>query len=291
MDRSVDNPGDERHVGLSRGAIMSDPRNLAWCYQQELAWKRGNLQIEDWYLQTLTRNGPRAREICGRHFVALCREFSAAHGRIPSMLDVGCGPITSFAYLAHEGLAEIFGVDPLAGRYAALLAEFGLESPAEQRDGAGEWLERVWPGREFDIVVTRNALDHHQCPALAWLRMFEHTRIGGYLAQSHSIREATKEGWKQLHQYDLYPDENHVHLWLDDGRGKDLCLTSELPMEKVFSTVRHNDDGTGWFVSVYQKKDTVVPGDYFEAVLEHAAHALEKRHRWALGLESFIAGN
>ena len=204
------------------------------------------------------------------------------------MLDVGCGPITSFAYLAYEGLADIIGIDPLASRYAALLADYGFESPAKQLDGAGEWLERVLRGRVFDIVTTRNALDHHQCPALAWLRSFEHTRMGGYIAQSHSIREATKEGWKQLHQYDLYPDEDHTHLKLDDSEGRHLCLTSGLPLEKVFSTANHNEDGSGWFTSVYKKLDTVVPADFYASVLEHAAHSLEKRHEWALGLESIM---
>ena len=275
----------ELHVNILR----RDPRNLAWCFEQELAWKRGRLKEKHAYLQNLTENGPGARQICGGVFVDLCREFARQHARIPRMLDVGCGPVTSYAYLAHTGLAEVVGVDPLASRYARLLADFGLASPAEQLDGAGEWLEDIIPEREFDIVTTRNSLDHHQCPALAWLRMFEHTRVGGYLAQSHSIREATKEGWKQLHQYDLYPDEDHIHLWLDDGRGKDLfCLTNGLPLEKVFSTANHNDDGTGWFTSVYQKHDTSVPDDYYSRVLEHSAHSLKKRHVWALDLESFI---
>ena len=269
-------------------SVMSDPRNLATCYEQELAWKRGSLKTGHFYLQNLTKNGPKARRFCGGVFVDLCREFAAEHGRIPSLLDVGCGPVTSYAYLVYEGLANVVGVDPLASRYSKLLADFGLESPAEQLDGAGEWLDDVMPEREFDIVTTQNSLDHHQCPALAWLRMFEHTRVGGYLAQSHSIREATKEGWKQLHQYDLYPDEDHIHLWLDDGRGKDLCLTNSLPLEKVFSTANHNDDGTGWFTSVYQKHDTSVPDDYYSRVLEHAAHSLKKRHEWALDLESLI---
>ena len=269
-------------------AVRSDPSNLAWCYEQEIAWKRGNLKSGDYYLRNLTKNGPMARQFCGGVFVELCRELAVEQGRIPSVLDVGCGPVTSFAYLAYEGLAQVVGVDPLASRYSELLANFGLESPAEQLDGAGEWLEDVVPEREFDIVAARYSLDHHQCPALAWLRMFEHTRVGGYLAQSHSIREATKEGWKQLHQYDLYPDEDHTHLWLGDGRGKDVCLTSGLPLEKVVSRANHNDDGTGWFTSVYRKRETAVPADYYARALEHAARSLKKRHEWALSLESLI---
>lgn len=140
-------------------SVISDPRNLARCYEQEeLAWKRGSLKTGHFYLQNLTKNGPKARQFCGGVFV----------------------------------------------------------------------------------------------------------------------------------DYDLYPDEDHTHLWLDDGRGKDLCLTNRLPLEKVFSTANHNDDGTGWFTSVYQKHDTSVPDDYYSRVLEHAAHSLKKRHEWALDLESLI---
>ena len=269
-------------------SILFDTRNLAWCYEQELAWKRGRLKQKDPYLQDLAKNGPNAREFCGAIFIDLCRKFMKEHGRTPYMLDVGCGPVTSFAYLAHEGLASIVGVDPLASRYAVLLAQFGIESPADQRDGAGEWLERALPERAFDIVATRNSLDHHQCPPLAWLRMFEHTRTGGYIAQSHSIREATKEGWKQLHQYDLYPDDDHRHLHLEDGEGRHICLTDGLPLDKVFSSANHNDDGTGWFTSVYRKLDTSVQPDYYSSVLEHAAYSLAKRHEWALDLEFTI---
>jgi hypothetical protein len=202
------------------------------------------------------------------------------------MLHVGCGPVTSFAYLAHEGLADVIGVDPLAERYAALLADFGLKSPAQQLNGSGEWLERVFPDRQFDIVATRNALDHHQCPPLAWLRLFERTRVGGYIAQSHSIREATKEGWKQLHQYDLYPDDDNTNLQLSDSEGRHICLTSGLPLEKVFSTANHNDNGSGWFTSMYRKQNSVVPAEYLAGILEHLAFSLAKRHEWALHLET-----
>ena len=272
--------------GKLTSAIMSDPRNLAWCYEQELGWKRGRLKERHWYIHELANNGPRARQICGVAFVDLCQQFSKAHGCVPTMLDVGCGPVTSFAFLAHEGLAKIVGIDPLASRYATLLSDFDLRSPAEQLNGAGEWLDGVIPETSFDIVATRNALDHHQCPPLAWLRMFEHTKVGGFLGQSHSIREATKEGWKQLHQYDLYPDDDHTHLQLSDGEGRRICLTSTLPLEKVLATARHNEDGTGWFTSLYKKTDAVVPADYYASVLEHAAYSLAKRHEWALHLET-----
>ena len=75
-------------------SIKSDPRNLAWCYEQELAWKRGRLKVGHQYLQDLAKNGPQARQICGAFFVDLCSDFVVEHGRIPSMLDVGCGPVT-----------------------------------------------------------------------------------------------------------------------------------------------------------------------------------------------------
>ena len=267
-------------------AILSDPRNLAWCYEQEIAWKRGNLKNGHFYLRNLTGNGPKARQLCGEVFVDLCRELQSEHGRIPSVLDVGCGPVTSFAYLAYEGLADVVGVDPLAGRYTRLLADFGFESPAEQLDGAGEWLDELVPEREFDIVTARNALDHHQCPPLAWMRMFERTRVGGYLFQSHSIREATKEGWKQLHQFDLYPDKENAHIWIDDGGGGEFCLTKGLPLETVRFRANHNDDGTGWFTSIHRKRGTSIPAEYYAGVLTHAARALRKRHEWALEIET-----
>src|SRR5215211_3684999 len=117
--------------------------------------------------------------------VRLATDFASARGRPPTILDVGCGPVSSLAYLVHERLATVVGVDPLAEEYRELLARYELSAPLRQVRGSGEYLDRVSFDVEFDIVFCRNALDHHQVPALAWLRMFEALPLGGHLIQRH----------------------------------------------------------------------------------------------------------
>jgi len=267
---------------------LRDKRNISHSYHLEVIWKRGRLREGHWYINDLAANGERCRELCTEPMIELVEQARAEVGATPTVLDVGCGPVSSYAFLAHEGLAELTGVDPLADRYQKLLGSFGLSAPERQVDIAGERLTEEFGPESFDIVSIRNALDHHLCPALAWLNIFRAAKVGGYIVQSHSIREATKENWRQLHQYDLFPADDEGALMIEDARGVVVDLVSGLPLEHVSSKINRRDDGHGWMTVTYRKTGTEEAPEMLQGVIDMLGQSLEQRHRWATRLERRI---
>jgi len=268
--------------------LREDTRHLYNSLYWEVAWKRNSLENKHWYIQSLLDNDAECEKICGSSIINVCKVFAEEHGRIPLVADIGCGPVSSLAYLVHEGLADVLGLDAVANEYAELLAQYDIRSPVKQVQGIGEYMDREFADNSFDIVFCRNALDHHQCPALAWLNMFKLAKVGGQIIQSHSIREATKEGWKQLHQFDLYPDEE-LQLCIEDSSGHSFSLTKYLPITKTEHRLNVNEDSTGWFVSHYRKEHAEVDSSIFWSNVNHQlTTSFAKRSKWAFQLEELV---
>ena len=265
-------------------SVRKDIRNILYCLYLELVWKETSINNEHFYLKSLLNNDDQCKKICGEVVINLCNKFIEENSQKPDVLDVGCGPISSLAYLAHESLANLVGVDPIANEYKLLLEKHNFTSPVTQHHGIGEDLSDVFSDESFDIVHIRNALDHTQCPPLVWLNIFKLVKKGGLLIHSHSLREATKEGFKQLHQYDLYPDNQD--LCLEDKFGNIINMTGGLPVEVAYHTQNINDDGTGWFVTAYKKLDTEVTSvDYVNSILKALTVSFKRRSEWSFYLE------
>jgi SAM-dependent methyltransferase len=265
--------------------LLKSTKNIYNSLYWELAWKNGVLKNSHWYLETLANNGERCREICGGVFVDFISELKKKNNKKPHILDVGCGPISSLVYLKYENIAEIVGADPLANEYAKLLSRYSYKTPVKQISAFGEFLDEEFDdGEQFDIVFSRNALDHTLSPALTWYNMFKLTKIGGFIIQSHSIREATKEGYKQLHQNNLYPDKN-ANLEVQDQLKFDLSLTKNIGVELVDKRVNEKDDGHGWFSSIYKKTSDDVSEHFYKDLVKQMANAYRIRSRWAFKIE------
>ncbi|ELS03145.1 methyltransferase family protein [Xenococcus sp. PCC 7305] len=264
--------------------IRKDIRNILYCLYLELVWKDTSLKREHYYLKSLIDNNVEAKNICGQIVLDICQRFIAENRTMPKVLDVGCGPISSLAYLTHNNFADVIGIDPIAEEYRILLEQHNITSPVTQYYAIGEDLSSNFSEESFDIVHIRNALDHTQCPPLVWLNIFKLVKKGGLLVHSHSVREATKEGFKQLHQYDLFPDAEH--LCLEDKFGNIFNLTNDLPVEVDYHTQNINEDNTGWFTTAYRKVDTKVESvDYLNSVLKALTNSFKSRSEWTFYLE------
>jgi SAM-dependent methyltransferase len=260
--------------------LRQDPRNLTNALRLELAWKQGRIREGHFYIRDLLEGGEGARKICSAQVIDYCEQFIAEHGRKPKVLDFACGPISSLAYLVHHDLAELTAVDILGPEYAQLFELHGIESPVPSQWGVGEYLtDQV--GTDYDLVHVRNALDHCQVPAVVWLNLFEVTREGGVLCQVHSINEAEKEGYKQLHQFNVYPKDDE--LWIGERDGFDFCLTAHLPLRRRWFSA------TQWVASGYEKTGSNADPEYHRYALKQAMRALRERNRWTFELETHIA--
>ena len=273
---------EERDLRRVVDRLRQDPRNQTTQLYLELAWKNHSLRTGHWYLKSLLANGEEARRTCGEILIEHCERFRKEHGRKAQILDFGCGPVSSLAHLVHEDIADVLGVDAIADEYAELLRRHGIESPVEQRRGIGEYLDEELSGSAFDVVHVRNALEHTQAPALTWLNLFGLTREGGVIVHSHAMREATAQGFKQLHRFDLFPRKQS--LWIEDGAGVKFSLTDGMPLVPRWTGV-----GKAWFSGLYEREPGWPKGPFLRHTLQQMRTAFGRRSAWAFELERVIA--
>lgn len=122
------------------------------------------------------------------------------------ILDVGAGPVTTVGrtWPGHE--VFITPIDPLADKYNQSLRERGFHPPVPTQRCAGEVIERRMPRDFYDLAYSRNALDHSEDPVSIISQMLGAVKPGGYVYLEHSVREASKQGYKGLHQWNFFED-------------------------------------------------------------------------------------
>ena len=140
------------------------------------------------------------------------RRFQGQATKPVDTLDIGCGPISVLRWGVLQGLLHVTGVDPLLDMYRIILERHGLSGlPAvachRELNIYAEELTSVLPPETFDIIHTRNAIDHVEDPIAVVGQAGACLRSGGILVLDFHTREGSRQGWEQLHQFDLYVDE------------------------------------------------------------------------------------
>ena len=97
-----------------------------------------------------------------------------------SILDAGCGPAGIFTTLAQQ---RVTAIDPLLHRYSQEIAHFTPKDYPYVSFIATP-LERFRPDHPFDIVFCLNAINHVSDIELAFERLADTVKIGGYLVLS-----------------------------------------------------------------------------------------------------------
>lgn len=179
-------------------------------------------------------------------------------GCAPSVLDIGSGPLSTLAWAAERGLANVVAIDPLAEQYREMMTELGIHYPVIPETGVGEQLTDQFPRATFDIVYSRNALDHCESPRRVVAAAVDLLREGGTFFVEGAVAEGTQQAWQGLHQHDILPTE--VDLCHRSRDGVVSSLTRGLPVQRVFAgrgqgaaepadAWEQND----WYVLVYRK--------------------------------------
>jgi SAM-dependent methyltransferase len=120
-----------------------------------------------------------------------------------AVLDVGAGPVTAFGKFREGKSLHITAVDPLADRYAALLARHRLEPPVRTTRGAGEELLTLFAPGSFDLVIAQRCIDHSVDPAACVRNMVEVCRVGGVIALEHEENLAVNAAYRGIHQWNF----------------------------------------------------------------------------------------
>jgi SAM-dependent methyltransferase len=99
---------------------------------------------------------------------------------------------------------------------------------------------------EFDIVHCSNAIDHTQSPMLAYTKMMQAVKPGGYLIIQGFENEGTFENWQGFHQHDIYV--NMETLCIKNQMG-DMAVIDTKPTHLEFV----EGNGKRWYIWIKQK--------------------------------------
>ncbi len=177
-------------------------------------------------------------------------EEAAAVSRPVQVLDVGSGPLSPLAWGVDRKLFVATAVDPLAREYARILARHGIDFPIRPIEGTGESLRRLFSPGQFDIVYSRNALDHAVDVGRCLESAASVLRDGGVLYLEGFVREGSNNRWHGLHQHDLVPE--HGALVHYDRGGRRTNLTEPLGLG-CLAEEKTGDAPGCWYILVLRK--------------------------------------
>lgn len=169
-----------------------------------------------------------------KHFLPFFRQVKdESPGRMPRVLDVGSGPLSTLLWGQDDGLFDLQCVDLLASAYREMLERHGFSLSVELTEGRAERLVEIFDWQSFDACHANNSLDHTESPRLALLNMLALTRPGGLVMVGGNVKEGTNENWEGLHQHDLWLRGSE--LMHTDRSGSTRSLSGDLPLECLFT--------------------------------------------------------
>jgi ubiquinone/menaquinone biosynthesis C-methylase UbiE len=120
------------------------------------------------------------------------------------ILDVGAGPLTQVNKKTPSAEIIICAVDPLADKYNALLEKYGISPIVKTEKCQGEKLTERFPENSFDLVYSRNALDHSYNPIKCLAEMIAVCKPQGHIILQQHENEGMHVRWAGLHQWNFY---------------------------------------------------------------------------------------
>lgn len=158
-------------------------------------------------------------------------------GAVTRILDVGSGPITSLGTANAPSEVEIVAIDPLADEYNALMAKHDTKPKISTAKGQAEDLT-VYAG-QFDLVHSRNALDHSSDPLKGLQEMLRACKPDGAVWISGYCNEAVRSKYQGLHQWNFMPVDNGDLVIWREGEGYSV--------RKALGSAKVTAKGTTWY--------------------------------------------
>lgn len=165
---------------------------------------------------------------------AIATYVEEVEGPLVRILDVGAGPLTILGKKLPGKELEITAVDCLAGRYRELLSELEIEPVVPTLPGNAESLGSLFEPDSFDLVFSRNAIDHCADPLQALREMITVTKPGHRVMVCVFPNEGEKAKYQGLHQWNFSVEDNRWILW-DSTQRIDVgdALSNVAEVEKV----------------------------------------------------------
>lgn len=129
------------------------------------------------------------------------------------ILDVGSGPATNLGYCLPGRAVEMTCIDVMAVPFAELLHKHGLKPPVTPLFGTAEGVAEQFPAGHFDIVMSRNALDHVRDPFKALQAMLAVTKPDGCVIVWGHVNEGEAENYRGYHQWNFCWEHGDFIIW------------------------------------------------------------------------------
>jgi len=120
------------------------------------------------------------------------------------ILDVGAGPMTVVNKKCDISKIEITAIDSLAEEYNKLLKENNIMPIVKTEKCDGENISSKYSENTFDIVYSRNAIDHSYNPLKVIFEMIKVVKRGGFVIVQSFEKEGSHANWRGLHKWNFY---------------------------------------------------------------------------------------
>ncbi|HEX7905859.1 MAG TPA: methyltransferase domain-containing protein [Chitinophagaceae bacterium] len=166
---------------------------------------------------------------------------------LPSILDVGAGPLTVLGKKMSDGRSvHITAVDPLAEKYNQLFHEALIRPLVITQYAEVEKLDMFFHMDQFDLVHMRNALDHSYDPLLGVRQMIATIKPKRVILLEHSTNEAEKAKYGAFHQWNICVEDDCLIFWNKSNR---INVNKEL--ENIAKVIAWGNDE--WTSAVIEK--------------------------------------
>lgn len=155
-----------------------------------------------------------------------------------NVADIGSGVCSIL-----NGLVDVEPFDPLGDLYG-IVFNYKAHKVTQPKAYPAEELPH---NAEFDIVHCSNAIDHTQSPMLAYSKMMQAVKPGGYLIIQGFENEGTFENWQGFHQHDIHV--NMETLCIKNQMG-DMAVIDTKPTHVQFVEFENKR----WYIWIKQKQ-------------------------------------
>lgn len=230
---------------LRRGRELSLADELTF-WARELSEER----VYPWHGDRLTREG-RSKSFPDFLRPVFRHAGETFGGEVLHVVEIGSGPLSTLGWAVEQGLCTVTAVDPLADAYNRLLDETGVDVPIRPVKGDGERLLELLEPDSCHIAFVANALDHVEDPLRTFRNLATVVKPGGFICMTHFVDEGSHEGWEQLHQWNLRPEDDMVLL--ADRDGKSWRLDQRLDLELVSLKLFAEETERPQFTVIYRR--------------------------------------
>lgn len=172
-------------------------------------------------------------------FPGLAHLLAPTVGDEVRILDVGAGPLTVLGNVwpssvptpSRPGKAPphvtIIPIDTLADEYNKILDEAGKTPPIRCIKGEGESLATLFPDGGFDMVYSKNAIDHSADPLPILHAMLGVLKPQGIVYLGHAVNEGETQEYSGLHQWNFNESDGDFIIWNHESRTNVTSLLAD----------------------------------------------------------------